>query len=516
MLHITKQYLPSCIRANDDVCLEVVRGSIHAIVGENGAGKSTLMKILAGIEHADSGTIEIGGRTVEIRNPSDARMLGIGMVHQHFQTFNELSAAENILIGIEPLSRTGLIDRKSLLRKAFFLVNEYGFSLDPEAPAGTLAVGARQQVEILRQLARNVSILILDEPTSVLTEQEIQALFCKLIDIKKKGHTILIITHKIDEVMEIADYVTVMRDGKTAGTFHVRNISAGELSRLVMGTTDIISVRNHSESHPGSPILSIADLSVKGKSRGRPLLDHLSFTVHEGEVLGICALGGNGLEALEDVLGGFLPPSKGTCVFKGKSFLAHHYTVYRHFIRNGNIAYLPSDRMRRGMAPHLPVQDNFIALARHRYFKKGWLNARESKSATLDAISRFRISAHPQQKVEELSGGNIQKLALARIFSFLRADLLILCDPTWGLDMKTTEEISRRILDARNKGTAVLLLSSDVDEILSLSDRVIVLYRGKANMESSYGQTLTRERIGLAMLGNTALAESVSACGDLI
>lgn len=510
MLHITKKYLPSGARANDDACLEVTAGSIHAIVGENGAGKSTLMKILAGLETADSGTIEIGGRNVQIRNPSEARMLGIGMVHQHFQIFDELSAAENMLFGMEPVSRIGLVDRKSLIQHASLLAGQYGFSLDCEAPAGTLGVGARQQVEILRQLARNVSILILDEPTSVLTEQEIQALFCKLADIRQKGHTILIITHKIDEVMQIADQVTVMREGKTVGSFPVREISAAELSRLAMGSAGFRSPRERSKPAPGAPVLSLSDLCVKRRSRGRMALDRLSFEVHRNEILGICALGGNGLEALEEVLGGFLPPSRGRCTFNTASFQVHHYALFRRLLHSGSILYLPSDRMRRGIAPRLTVMENFIALSRTRFFRRGWLDVPRAKSNTLEAIASFRISAHPKQKVEELSGGNIQKLALARIFSLPPPDLLVLCDPTWGLDMKTTEETCARILEARDAGSAIILLSSDVDEILSLSDRVMVLYRGRANLSSAYGEELTRERIGLAMLGNIVTADSAS------
>jgi len=508
MRGISKRYLPSGVHANDGAELVVEQGSIHAIVGENGAGKTTLMKILAGLELPDSGDIEIDGEPVRISSPARARALGIGMVHQHFLMFDELSAAENIFFGLEPerksraLRLLGIIDSAGLNEKTRTLAQEYGFAVEPSAPVGTLSISSRQQVEILRQLAGEVRILILDEPTSVLTDQETEALFEKLADIRRMGRTILLVTHKIDEVMQVADRVTVMRQGKTIGTYDTASISANELACLIMGTTSPGEGQVHKEpASIGPSVLHIEGLCTRRRHQGGIGLLELAFDVRGGEVLGICALSSNGLDELEDVLAGFLAPSAGTCLFGGHRFDARRVHEYRLLLKEGKIAYLPSDRMRRAVALALPVRDNFIALDRRRYFPRGWIRSALAGRATQEAIRDFDISARAEQTTAELSGGNIQKLAVARLFSKERPELFILCEPTWGLDIRSTEQVHGRIQKARVAGSAVLLLSSDVDEILTLSDRIMVLYRGKQVITLDNSGHLNRALVGEYLLG---------------
>lgn len=508
MRGISKRYFPSGIRANDEATLEVERGSIHAIVGENGAGKTTLMKILAGLELPDAGTIEIEGKPVHIQSPAHARELGIGMVHQHFLMFDDLTTAENIFFGLEPLRVSkipgvlGILDRQSLVEQTRRIAADYGFVLDPMAQAGDLSISARQQVAILRQLARNLHILILDEPTSVLTEQETTALFEKLAEIRRMGHTIIIVTHKIDEVMRIADRVTVMRQGKTVGTYDIAATTANELACLIMGTNVCEEISPRTEPAAQGPVVfQIEGLSARGHHHGETGVTDLHFAVHAGEVLGVCALSGNGLAELEDALGGFLVPSKGFCIFDGSQLDIRRIHEYRQLLKKGAIGYLPSDRMRRSMALSLTVRDNFMAVSRTRYFHRGWLESTLATRQTQDALHSFDISAQPEQKTVELSGGNIQKLAIARLFSIQLPKLLILCEPTWGLDIKSTENVHRRILDAKAAGSAILILSSDVDEILALADSIMVLYRGRAVLLASNSGELNRERIGEYLLG---------------
>ncbi len=508
MRGISKRYLPSGVHANDGAELVVERGSIHALVGENGAGKTTLMKILAGLELPDSGDIEVDDKPVRISSPARARALGIGMVHQHFLMFDELSPAENIFFGLEPARRPrilgllGIVDSVKLTERAMTLAQEYGFAIEPSAPVGTLSISSRQQVEILRQLAGQVRILILDEPTSVLTEQETETLFEKLTDLRRMGRTILLVTHKIDEVMQIADRVTVMRRGKTIGTYDTASISANELACLIMGTTPHGESMLHAAPHAAGPsVLRIEGLSTRRRHQGGTGLSGLAFDVHGGEVLGICALSSNGLDELEDVLAGFLAPAAGTCLFCGHQFDARRFHEYRRLLKEGKIAYLPSDRVRRAVALSLPVMDNFIALDRRMYFARGWIRPALAKRATQEAIRAFDISARAEQTTAELSGGNIQKLAVARLFSKERPELFVLCEPTWGLDIRSAEQVHDRIQRARDAGSAVLLLSSDVDEILRLSDRIMVLYRGKQVALLDNAGQVNRALIGEYLLG---------------
>ena len=514
MQGIYRRYYPRGVHANDGASLEVEKGSIHAIVGENGAGKTTLMKILAGLDQPDEGNIEIEGKFVKIESPSKAQALGIGMVHQHFLMFDELSAAENIFFGIEPHRNNkvskiaGIVDSQELNARTLQLATEYGFAIDPSAPAACLSIAARQQIEILRQLARHTKILILDEPSSVLTEQETKVLFEKLSEIKRLGHTIILVTHKIHEAMQIADRVTVMRGGKTVGTYDISETTLAELTSLIMGKSFIEATQKPIEkpqiknTQKKTIVLHIDGLNVRRHQHYGVGLSDISFEVHAGEILGISALSGNGLDELEDVLAGFRSPSSGTCTFDGHNIELHNSRRYQSLFQKRLIAYLPSDRIRRGIAPSLSVRDNFIALSRQDFFPKGWILENAAKQAIVNAIHSFEINALPDQPARELSGGNIQKLSIARLFSRDLPRLFILCEPTWSLDIRSAEHTYRRIRNARERGTAILLLSSNIDEILELSDYVMVLSRGRRVLYQENGNWLNRAVIGEYLLGN--------------
>lgn len=507
MRAISKRYLPSGIRANYEVDLDVAQGSIHAIVGENGAGKTTLCKILAGLENPDAGSIEINEKPVKISSPADAQELGIGMVHQHFLMFDDLSVSENIFFGIEPVSKRsalkelGIIDARALECEAQRLAKSYGFSIDPGTPVEALSVSSRQQVEILRQLARNISILILDEPTSTLTEQETNALFEKLLEIQRAGHTIILVTHKISEILRIADIVTVMRQGSAIGTYDTNSISEKELSNLIMGADSESIVRQpHVAFRSDELAFRVENLSTGPKSHGGIGLSRVSFEVRRGEILGICALGGNGLDHLEDALAGFIVPATG--VFEiGALRFDMHTQKYHALLKTDTILYLPSDRMRRGTALSLTVRDNFIAKSRHFFFRNGFFRASLARQATENAIRAFDISASSDQIAAELSGGNIQKLSIARLFSHAHAKLMLLCEPTRGLDIHATKDIRQRISAASTEGSAILLLSSDIDDILALSDRIMILSRGKCVYLRENDSGISRTLLGEYLLG---------------
>jgi len=509
--------------ANKGANLALEAGEIHAVVGENGAGKTTLMRILAGLEMPDAGGIAIDGETVAFRGPADAVARGIGMVHQHFLTIPGFSAAENIVFGEEPLFARFFVDRKALLARAAETVRRFGFAVDPAKPAEALTVGERQQVEILKLLYRNCEVLILDEPTSVLTEREIGALFDTLRALAGEGRTIVIITHKVREVLRIADTVTVMRNGATVGRYRAADLNERTLSDLVMGADQNAAARPTAapadEEGPakpesraaaaGRPALELSNLSVGRRQHRRTRLDKLSLHVAPGEIVGVCALSGNGLAELEDLLAGVLRPSSGRLLFLGGRYPRYRSAPWRE---NG-IAYVPSDRMRRGSCAERTVTENVIALDRAAFFPAGLLDSSAARAAAQAAIGAFSVRAEPDHLVSELSGGNIQKLILARELllasgqrlanglSGKPAKLCVLCEPTWGLDQASSEFAYAAIRDLRGKGSAIIVLSSDLDEILALSDRIVALHGGSIAGAWENGPGLSREEIGVAMLG---------------
>lgn len=498
--------------ANRGASLSLEAGEIHAIVGENGAGKTTLMRILAGLETPDAGSIAIDGEMAAFRSPADAVARGIGMVHQHFLTIPGFSAAENIVFGEEPLFARIFVDRKAVLARAAETVRRFGFAVDPAKPADALTVGERQQVEILKLLYRDCEVLILDEPTSVLTEREIGALFGTLRTLAGEGRTIVIITHKVREVLQIADTVTVMRNGATVGRYRAADLSERALSDLVMGAEARLPPAPlpagepsaeppaEPESRPAAdlpPALELSDVTVRRGQHGRARLDKLSLSVAPGEIVGVCALSGNGLAELEDLLAGVLKPSSGRLLFLGGRYPRYRAAPWRE---NG-IAYVPSDRMRRGSCAERTVTENVIAPDRDSFFPAGLLDSGAARTVAQAAIDAFAVRAEPDHLVGELSGGNIQKLILAREISGKPARLCVLCEPTWGLDQASTDFAYGAIRDLRGKGSAVIVLSSDLDEILALSDRIFALHGGAIAGAWENRPGLSREEIGAAMLG---------------
>jgi simple sugar transport system ATP-binding protein len=463
MLDIDKSYPGSGTQANRGACLELEAGRIHAIVGENGAGKTTLMKILAGLERPDSGSILVDGREVEFDSPTDAAKFGIGMVHQHF----------TIIPGFN------------------------GFSVDPSKQASELSVGERQQVEILRLLHRDREVLILDEPTSVLTEQETKVFFGILRSLAALGKTIVLITHKIREVLDLSELVTVMRGGRTLGEFPTASMSEEKLSALVMGEKSLSRREAVPAWPPQKPILAFDSVRVAGRHGGPPQLEDLSFSVSRGRILGLCALSGNGLGEVEELLASRIRPSRGRIEFAGYAYPRFRKAPWLE----GGIGYVPSDRMGRGSCPGYSLWENFAALDRKGFFPKGIVDDAGARKAALEAMAGYSIQAEPDSLVGELSGGNVQKMILARELSNPAPGLLVLCEPSWGLDLTATDHLYGRIEALKAKGSAILLISSNLDEILDLADEIIVLHGGSVQGRLTNGPGLTRERLGALMLG---------------
>lgn len=495
---ITKYYPASNTLANDEAWLHVRKGEIHALVGENGAGKTTLMRVLYGLEKPDSGKIFLNAREVQIKSPLDAARLGLGMVHQHFMTVDDFTVAENVVLGAEPLRGRFFYASKRAEDSVRATMKQHDFTLDPARLGGSLTVSERQQLEIIKLLYRNAKFLILDEPTAVLTEQEIHNLFDTLHSLRSSGHTIIIITHKVKEVKEISDSVTVMRRGKTIGCFNTSEVTEHDLSCLIMGTNSCQGViRKKSAAYKAEPVLEMEQVCLPSRSRDVKALDKVNLHVCPGEVVGICGISGNGIGELEDLLGGFRAPSSGRILLQGKPLPRHRLPS-----RSGRgMGYVPSDRIRRGAAVGLTVAENYIALDRRFFYPHTFLDSDATQEAATKALLDFSIRGSVRQRVGELSGGNIQKLILARELSSPPPPLLVFSEPTWGLDIASTEFVYRKILVARDAGSGILLISSNLDEILELSDKISVMYRGKIVCSLPNDVRLTRERLGEYMLG---------------
>lgn len=498
---ISKYYAESDTLANDGAWLSVASGEIHALVGENGAGKSTLMKVLYGLEKPDEGKILLDGADVRIGSPLDAGRLGIGMVHQHFMIVDDFTVAENVVLGAEPRKAGLFYDARKAERSVGATMERHGFSLDPARLAASLSVGERQQLEIVKLLHREARFLILDEPTAVLTEQEVRILFDTLQSLRGSGHTIVLITHKVKEVKEISDSVTVMRSGHTVDRFRTADIDEYSLSCHIMGNASCpLFTRTPSRAYKPEPILEMKDLCLSAGAGQARQLDSLNISLHPGEVLGICGVSGNGVSELEDVLGGFRQPDSGSISLKGKPLPGRRLPA-----RSGyGLGYVPADRIRRGSNTGLSMAENYIALDRPHYFPQGFLDASAALKATGAAIGDFFIKGRPEQLVGELSGGNIQKLILARELASPLPPLLVFSEPTWGLDISSTEFVYEKILEARDSGSGILLLSSNLDEILELSDRISVMYRGRMVCNLPNDGSLTKEKLGEYMLGISA------------
>jgi simple sugar transport system ATP-binding protein len=487
MRNISKQF--GSLRANDGATLKVQKGSIHALVGENGAGKSTLMKILYGMYTPDHGEIFLDGTRVSFQTPQQAIKHSIGMVHQHFMLIPPFSVVENIILGNEVTTGRGMLDLQSATKTVMELSERFNLPIDPRAPISSLSVGLQQRVEILKLLYRNADILILDEPTPVLTPQEIEEFFATLRNMKQRGKTVILITHKLAEVMSISDEVTVMRHGKTVSSASTSSTSETELAHLMVGksiATESVRVLISSVT----PVVTLTDVCMVNETNV-PALKNIHLTLHRGEIVGIAGVEGNGQKELAQLFSGLRTPSSGSIIFHTKE-------------KNTSpaIAHIPDDRLKQAIVPDFSILENSI-LGRQRdnqFFGTFSVHTAEIIRHTDSLILEYDIRiSNKEQPIRELSGGNQQKVVIARELS-KNADVILANQPTRGLDIGAIEFVHTQLMSERNKGKAVLLISSDLEELLKLSDRIAVLYGGELSTIID-GQTATEHELGMYMTG---------------
>ena len=495
MQHIMKIYSNGVV-ANEDVSLELKKGEIHALLGENGAGKSTLMKVLFGIESPDEGKIILNGSEVTIKSPQDAISKGIGMVHQHFMLVPSLTVAENIILGVEP--KKGLfINMKQAVEEARSIAEKYNFDIDVTARVEEIPVGIKQKVEILKALYRGADILILDEPTAVLTPQETDELFIQLEKLKSDGHTIIFISHKLDEIKKICDRATIMRSGKSMGTYTVADISTDDMSRLMVGREVILTFEKKPQQLR-DVMMRVRNLTVHN-TQGVMKVDNLSFDLKGGEILGIAGVEGNGQTELIDTLTGINKSYAGEVDIKGDNIKKASIKD----IREKKLAHIPEDRMASGCAANLNIMENMFSnqYTDPAYSGKVMLKTKVIQKRAEDLIKEYLVKCNSyRQNVGMLSGGNIQKVIVAREFS-TGPDIIIANQPTRGIDVGAAEFIRRRLLEYRDQGCAILLVFADLNEVFSLSDRLAVMYKGRFSGLFTDVGSVTEEELGQYMLG---------------
>jgi len=496
MKNIVKQF--PLVLANDDVDFEVNWGEVHALIGENGAGKSTLMKILYGLQQPDSGTIEIDGKLVTIDSARDAIDLGIGMVHQHFMLVETLTVAENLVLGAEP--RSGLMINRTLARKKTReLIERFGFDIRPQARVGNLPLGLQQQVEILKVLYRDAHILVLDEPTAVLTPQETVVLFRFIQDFARAGNAVIFISHKLDEVMEICDRMSVMRDGRMIGTVERADTDQRRLAGMMVGREVILRV-DKTEADPKETRLEVTDLQVESEHGAGLAVDGVSLQVRAGEILGIAGIEGNGQSELVECITGLLPAAGGTVLLDGVEVTAASVRARRQ----RGLSHIPEDRYERGLVPPFTAAMNSVLGDHYRppySSRAGILDEAAINSHADRIIEDYDVRPRSRDvQASSYSGGNAQKLIVARELERpLR--LLIAAQPTRGVDIGAIEFIHRQVIRARDSGLAVLLVSADLNEVMSLSDRIAVMYKGRIMGELPAAEA-TPEKLGLMMAGS--------------
>lgn len=496
MKKIVKQF--PLVLANDEVDFEVSWGEVHALIGENGAGKSTLMKILYGLQQPDSGSIEVDGKAVHIGSARDAIDLGIGMVHQHFMLVDTLSVAENIVLGAEP--RQGpMIDRAKARKSTAELIEQFGFDISPRATVGELPLGLQQQVEILKVLYRHARILVLDEPTAVLTPQETVVLFRFIRDFAEAGNAVIFISHKLDEVMEICDRMSVMRDGRMIGTVNREDTDQRRLAGMMVGRDVILRV-DKEPAQPKEVRLEVKDLVVASEHGESMAVNGVSLTVRAGEVLGIAGIEGNGQSELVECITGLLPHVSGTVALDSVDITTEG-TRQR---RQRGLSHIPEDRYERGLVPTFTAAMNSV-LGDHYHppFSSpyGMLDENAINQHADRLISDYDVRPRSRDVLAtSYSGGNAQKLIVARELERpLR--VLIAAQPTRGVDIGAIEFIHRQVIRARDSGLAVLLISADLNEVMSLSDRIAVMYKGRIMGELAADKA-TPEVLGLMMAGS--------------
>ena len=496
MVNITKKF-PGII-ANDNITLQLRRGEIHALLGENGAGKSTLMSVLFGLYQPEGGTIRKDGKEVSIKNPNDANALGIGMVHQHFKLVECFSVLDNIIMGVEPV-KNGFLKKKEAREKVLAISEKYGLHVDPDAIIEDITVGMQQRTEILKMLYRDNEILIFDEPTAVLTPQEIDELMQIMKNLAAEGKSILFISHKLAEIMAVADRCSVLRKGKYIGTVNTKDVTAEELSRMMVGR-DVKFAVDKEESKPGDVILGVQNMSIASKRGSEDAVKNVSFDVRAGEIVCIAGIDGNGQTELVYGITGLEPVKSGKLTLKGQD-------ITKAPIRKRSLmgmSHIPEDRHKHGMVLDYTLEDNMIL---QRYFdpeftnKFGFLRRKNIRTFAERLIEQFdvRSGQGPITIARSMSGGNQQKAIIAREIE-KDPKLLIAVQPTRGMDVGAIEYAHRQIVNQRDAGKAVLLVSLELDEVMSVSDRILVMYEGELVGELDPKKTNVEE-LGLYMAG---------------
>ncbi len=496
MLNITKEF-PGII-ANDNVTLQIKKGEIHALLGENGAGKSTLMSVLFGLYQPEKGVIRKNGKEVKIQNPNDANDLGIGMVHQHFKLVHNFTVLQNIVLGVET-TKNGVLKMDKARRKVVELSERYGLKVDPDALISDITVGMQQRVEILKMLYRDNEILIFDEPTAVLTPQEIEELMKIMKELVKEGKSIVFITHKLNEIKEVADRCTVLRKGKYVGTINVADVSKEEMSEMMVGRK-VNFVVEKEEHTPGEAILEVKDLTVKSKETGKNVVNHVSFNVRRGEIVCIAGIDGNGQSELVFALTGLMHTDGGTISLNGEDIT--HASI-RHRNVSG-MAHIPEDRHKHGLVLDYSLANN---MALKKYFTPefqhgGFLDFGKIYSYADGLIEKYDVRSGQGAATiaRSMSGGNQQKAIIAREID-TDPDILIAVQPTRGLDVGAIEYIHKQLIHQRNEDKAVLLVSLELDEVMNVSDRILVIYEGEIVADLDPKQ-VTIQELGLYMAGS--------------
>lgn len=496
MLHITKDF-PG-IRANDDITLQLKRGEIHALLGENGAGKSTLMSILFGLYNPDGGSIRINGKEAKIKDPNDANAYGIGMVHQHFKLVHNFTVLENIILGVETTKR-GVLQKAQAKEKVIALSKKYGLQVDPDAVVQDITVGMQQRVEILKMLYRDNDVLIFDEPTAVLTPQEIGELMDIMRGLTKEGKSILFITHKLNEIKEAADRCTVLRKGRYIGTVEVPATSVDEMARMMVGRKVSFAVEK-SPAIPKEAALVVQNVTISGKQGHKNPVNDISFTVRQGEIVALAGIDGNGQSELVYALAGLTP------IKEGKIFLGND-DISQLTVRKRNdmgIAHIPEDRHKDGLVLDYNLAENLVLKSYHtpQFNTKGFLKFKDIYGYSDELIDQFDIRSGQGSYsiVRSMSGGNQQKAIVAREIS-LNPDLLIAVQPTRGLDVGAIEYIHKQLIRQRDEGKAVFMVSLELDEVLNVADRILVIFEGQIVADVD-AKNATPEELGLYMAGS--------------